>query len=267
MIYDCFTFFKEFDVLDIRLHELDEVVDRFVLIEGTHTFSGRPKPLHFAENRHRAGAFSDRIIHIVVDDLETLSDPWEREHHQRNSILRGLTECSPNDVVLISDVDEIPASEKIAQHADYEGVTVFFPRLYYYFLNCQANTTYGGTCMLPYRLLNEHALSPQDVRLGHIGELPYQVEKDCGWHFSYCGSAKSIHEKIAAYSHQEYNFPQYTNLRHILDCMAAGRDLFNRSDINFQFVPLNDSYPRYVLDHRSRFADLIHELEHTSSTS
>jgi beta-1,4-mannosyl-glycoprotein beta-1,4-N-acetylglucosaminyltransferase len=258
MIWDCFIFFREFDILGIRLHELAEVVDRFVLVEATSTFSGRPKPLYFAENRERVGQFADRIVHVAVDDLEALPGPWEREHHQRNSILRGLVECGPDDVVLISDVDEIPPAEKVAQHAGYEGVTVFFPRLYYYFLNCQANVTYGGTCMLPNRLLTQHSLAPQQVRLGHIGELPYQAERDCGWHFSYCGSAKSIREKIAAYSHQEYNLPQYTDLRHILECMAAGRDLFNRPDVEFRFVPLDDSYPRWVLERRDRFEDLLH---------
>jgi len=69
MIYDCFTFFNELDLLEIRLNVLKDVVDRFVLVEATQTFTGRPKPLYYKENAARFAAFADRIIHVVVDDF------------------------------------------------------------------------------------------------------------------------------------------------------------------------------------------------------
>ena len=67
MIYDTFLFFNEFDLLDIRLHELDAVADKFVLVEATRTHSDQPKPLYYAENRERYAAFHDKIIHVVVE--------------------------------------------------------------------------------------------------------------------------------------------------------------------------------------------------------
>ena len=69
MIYDCFTFFNELDVLEIRLHVLAEVVDRFVLVEARQTFQRGAKPLYYAENLDRFGPFADRIEHIVVDEF------------------------------------------------------------------------------------------------------------------------------------------------------------------------------------------------------
>lgn len=114
-IYDCFTFFNEFDVLDIRFNELASVVDYFVLVEATKTFRGDQKPLYFAENKDRYAAFSDRIIHIIVNDMPVpvKDNRWPLEKYQRQAIAKGLTKCALNDVILISDADEIPSAEVV----------------------------------------------------------------------------------------------------------------------------------------------------------
>src|SRR5208337_1996465 len=115
MIYDCFTFFNELELLGLRLHELAEVVDKFVLVEATKTHSNQPKPLHYQENRSRFGGFHDKIIHIIVDDLPDAKDPWVLENYQRNCIARGLVNCRPDDFLLISDLDEIPGATTVAK--------------------------------------------------------------------------------------------------------------------------------------------------------
>ena len=73
MVYDCFSFFNELDLLEIRLNVLKDVVDKFVLVEATRTHTGAEKSLYFKENEARFSAFRDRIVHIVVDDF-TLAD-------------------------------------------------------------------------------------------------------------------------------------------------------------------------------------------------
>src|SRR5271156_187621 len=108
MIYDCFTFFNELELLELRLNELAGVVVKFVLVEATKTFSNKPKPLHFQENRARFAAFENKIIHVVVEDAPDTSDAWVIERFQRNAIERGLRGCKPDDWVLVSDLDEIP---------------------------------------------------------------------------------------------------------------------------------------------------------------
>ena len=120
MIYDCFIFFNEIDLLDLRLNELDSVVDKFVIVESTETFSKKKKTLFFNENKERFSKFKDKIIHIIVDDspelTKTSSDPggrWNIEHFQRNCIERGLVDCKPEDIILVSDVDEIPRKSSI----------------------------------------------------------------------------------------------------------------------------------------------------------
>src|SRR5687767_9061046 len=123
MLFDCFTFFNELELLEIRLHELSDVVDFFVLAESHTTFSGRPKSLYYEESKRRFSDYQDRIIHVVSSDLET-DDAWAREEHQRNSLLHGLRNCLPDDIVMVSDVDEIPKREAVKRAVGLLGIRV-----------------------------------------------------------------------------------------------------------------------------------------------
>ena len=118
MVYDCFPFFNELELLELRLNELDGIVDKFVLVEATKTQTGLPKPLYFAENRARFDAFANKIIHIIVDDMPSGDGTrahWVRERLQRNSIAKGLVNCNPQDIIMVSDVDEIPNVQTLAR--------------------------------------------------------------------------------------------------------------------------------------------------------
>ncbi len=109
-IYDCFTFYNELDLLEIRLNELNEAVDYFVIVEATKTQTGITKPLYFNDNKERYISFHKKIIHIIVNDMPNikLNNSWVLENYQRNQIMRGLTNCKNNDIIFISDLDEIP---------------------------------------------------------------------------------------------------------------------------------------------------------------
>ena len=124
MIYDCITFYNELDLLEVRLHELCDVVDRFVLVEATQTFQGNPKPLFFEVHKHAFSRYADKITHIVVEfpDEAALRShlstrppnmTWAREHYQRDQISRGLTKALPDDLIIVSDVDEIISAAKL----------------------------------------------------------------------------------------------------------------------------------------------------------
>ena len=106
-LYDCFTFYNELDLLELRLAELYDTVDHFVIVESNQTFTNRPKPFLFEENRERYARWLDKIIHIKVEDMPGSDNPWDNETHQRNSIMRGLADADANDIVFISDVDEV----------------------------------------------------------------------------------------------------------------------------------------------------------------
>src|SRR5579884_2037055 len=109
MIFDAFLFFDELKILKLRLEELGDVVDRFVLVESTRTFSNRSKPLHFLDNQHLFRKYASKIRHVVVEDMpERYESAWDVEAFQRNAILRGIEGAAPDDLIIISDVDEIP---------------------------------------------------------------------------------------------------------------------------------------------------------------
>lgn len=114
-IYDCFTFFNELDLLEIRLNILNDKVDYFVLVEATKTHSSLDKELYYQNNKARFKEFAHKIIHVVVSDMPEVKNGnrWDLENFQRNAIMRGLTNCEPNDVIIISDLDEIPNLNKI----------------------------------------------------------------------------------------------------------------------------------------------------------
>ena len=139
MVYDCFQFFNELDILKLRLHIMNPVVDRFVISEATETFSGNPKPLYYEENKEMFAEFADKIIHVVVDDTPP-GYTHDRDTFQKNAVGRGLKDCTDEDIIIFSDLDEIPNPEKIKeilQNFDSTKIYHFAQRLFYCYLNME----------------------------------------------------------------------------------------------------------------------------------
>ena len=105
-IYDCFSYWDEDLLLDLRLNILDKYVDYFVIVEGNKTWQNNPKKLRVDINKF--SRFKKKIIYIPVEDMPGGDNPYKRENFQRNCILRGLNTSSDNDLIIISDLDEIP---------------------------------------------------------------------------------------------------------------------------------------------------------------
>ena len=108
MVYDCFPFFNELDILKVRLNVLSDVVDRFIIEESTVTFSGQPKELCFEQNKEMFAEFLDRITYIVVDDSPVEALTHERDYFQKNKLIQGLKDAKEDDVIIFGDLDEIP---------------------------------------------------------------------------------------------------------------------------------------------------------------
>ena len=132
-VIDCITYFNEDVVLDVRLNTLDKFVDYFVIVEGNKTWQNNSKELKFDINKYEK--FKDKIIYIKVTDLPDGRDPYLRENHQRNSILKGLINSKDQDIIIISDLDEIPNPEVINNFKTQMRYAVFKQRHFYYKLN------------------------------------------------------------------------------------------------------------------------------------
>jgi len=245
-VYDCFIFFNELEILKLRLNELYNYVDKFVIVESTRTFHNDPKPLHYLDNKIHFNEFNDKIIYIIVDDMPSATDPWVNEIHQRNSISRGLARCRDYDIILVSDVDEIPNPDVIDYYKNNHLYSIknLLQRLYYYFLNNLASSTWrlayiSSFCNIKGKDLN--SIRKRKIKKKHL-------LFDGGWHFSYMGGVEEIIKKIESFSHTEYNTDKYKDKNRLIDYLNSGKDLFDREKMKFKIVQLDETYPRYILD-------------------
>lgn len=241
-VYDCFPFFNELDVLEVRLNELDSVVDKFVIVEGTRTYTNGEKPLYFNDNKARFSKFLHKIIHVIVDDLPVEGDTWNRERHQRDCIARGLTECVDGDIIMISDTDEIPKMEVVRDYRTEQGPRKFLQQLYYYSLNNKYvnNDLWDWGRILPYKTYRENNMSPCQVRY-----TQYPPLRAGGWHFSFVGNVDFIKKKISSWAHHEFNRPEINNDENIINAIKTGKDVFGR-DMKFEVVKIDETYPKFI---------------------
>ncbi len=254
MVFDCFTFFNELEILDIRLNTLNDVVDKFVLVESNITHSGQTKPLYFDINKEKFKPYLDKIIHIVVDDMDRLKGDWTREKYQRNSIMNGLKDVAADeDIIFISDVDEIPNPRAMITKLEDE-IYGFEQRLFYFYLNYEQLSWFKwvGTRMLKYKVLKE--LSPDYLR---VGVKKYRTIKNGGWHFSYLGSIEQIRYKIQSFAHQEFNKSDI--LDRIEENIKKGQDIFGRDNYIYRIVPIDDSFPEYIIKNKNKFSLYIED--------
>lgn len=210
MIVDCFTFYNEFDVLELRLETLDGVVDRFVLCEAPFTFRGEPKPLYFAGQAERFARWRDRITVLTYPGPPD-ADPWKNEHGQRDYLIAGLAGCAPDDLILIGDVDEIPDPGLVGKRPPPGGMLVYNLMM----LRGSANRADGGgeTIFPATRALLYGDVATFGGRFSVIRLMPHPALETLigGWHFTSLGGVEVMQNKMHTYSHREYDIPYYTD--------------------------------------------------------
>ena len=254
-IIDCFTFYNELDMLEFRLNELDNVVDYFVLVECTKTFTNKGKELYFENNKSRFSKFLHKIIHIVAkDNIPQTSNAWDIEHYQRRCIDRGIKqlELSNDDLVIISDLDEIPDSNTLQnfKNKDIDGIYSLEMDLYYYNLRCKYNTTWEYSKILNYGSYNG---DPQYIRCNSNSKGNI---KNGGWHLSYFGNVEFIKNKIRNFAHQDVNNSYILNDARIIRQMQNSCDLFERNEYKPQYIDIesNTYLPK-------KYKDFLHILD------
>lgn len=210
MIYDCFTFYDELDLLELRLATLDAVVDRFVLCESPFTFRGDPKPLAFANAGDRFARWRERIIPLVYPKPAD-ANPWINEWGQRDHLIAGLANCADDDLVLIGDCDEIPDPANVALRPARGGILLHRQRYSEGYVNRITGDPWPGT----------RALAAGDVAryhsLSEVRKRPLETLEtvDGGWHFTSLGGSAVREKKIRSSSHSEVDIRYYRDLRRI----------------------------------------------------
>lgn len=277
MVIDCIPFFNELDILKLRLHILDPLVDRFVIEEATHTFSGLPKDLCFEKNREMFEEFLPKITYLVVDNSPEEISTHERDKFQKNALAKALTDASDEDVLILSDVDEIPnpaVLQELVKRFDPDKIYHLAQRNFYCYLNMEEvsgnllsitgefpgveRRMWLGTKVFAKKNIPESGIidlreiSPEDPRSIRVA--------DGGWHFGYMGSchetdvSRRVGTKVVAAAHQEYNTEDV--LAEVKDRLILGEDIFGRNAV-FQWAVVDESYPQYLLEHKSEYDYLI----------
>jgi len=245
-IYDCFTFFNEFELLELRLNTLNNIVDYFVIVEANKTQKNKDKEFNFEKNQERFKEYLNKIIYIKVEDMPEF-DPacdneWKLENYQRNCIMRGLNNSQPEDLVLISDVDEIPNPESIliAQKIEFLDTIplAFSQSLFYYYMNCRSKGRWNGSIISK----RTNISTPQKLR--NLRNLLPALNNG-GWHFSYLGGIEKILLKLD--SIVEGPVDMYTP-EHIKQCITNGLDIYGRKGAQFEyeFINIDQTFPSYT---------------------
>ncbi len=277
-IFDCFVFYNELDILEIRLHTLDPLVDHFVLVESTRTFTGQPKPLVYEEHKARFSHFHDKIIHVVIDDMpEVAESTFVREAHQRSAIGRGLEHAQGNDIIIVSDADEIPKPEALTEALKTAaGHITYFEGVYYHFkLNWRlmGRKDVMTSRMIEYRSFRDGWLV-RTTKGRRSASLPAWLEglmwhpyaawrhkaflrrrtiPDGCWHFSFMADPETIRDKLAA-----YKAPDRLKLKDLRGEAVEERIDQRRSmfDSEIAVAPLNEM-PEYIQDNVGKFKSLL----------
>ena len=294
-MYDCFMLFNEIDLLKIRLEELYDFVDYFVIVEATTKFSGERKPLYFKKHEAEFEIFKDKIIYIPVnppklnlfDKFYSLMQKkitftnllvvigflipigrWKNDVFQRNSIKRGLVDCNDEDIILVSDLDEIPNHKKfslIRRECNKDQLVCIKHAMYVNHLNGKLNNSWTGTRAIKFNNLKKYFHgNPSEIRIG----LNYAFRKrlklkpkisiieNGGWHFSYLGGIEAIMEKIKASSHTENDTKDLNNKERIKICLDKGVPVWGKSQ-KINYVKIDKTFPATIYKNRNSLKHLI----------
>lgn len=284
-VYDCFTFFNELDLLELRLETLNDYVDYFVISESDTTYSGQPKDLYYLRNKERFSKFSHKIIHQVITDTPVRGQlfkyddgtkdmyyqlvinrleasrfyewQWIREFFEKESLIRPLTFAEKDDIIILSDVDEIVKPEALMralENFNTEKAYYFEQEVFYYYLNLQKNEPWKGSMAVSFRrLLTDSYNSMRSNKTGIF--VP-----NGGWHFTFQNGKEQIRKKLEAYSHQEFNNDSVKNNidSSITNAIQSGRDLLGRPCSFTQRNIEDGTFPEYLVKHKHDiFKDMI----------
>ncbi len=205
--YDCFLYNNEIELLEIRLQLLSDVVEKFIIVWASETFTGRKKDQAFPWDNKIVSNFKDKIELIIIEKLKG-KNAWEKEWYSRNRLVEGLNDLAYDDLVMISDIDEIPRPSilnGIRTNNEMNDIKVL--GLDYYNFKFNYKLVHGTQVIWagPVICYFKDFITPQKLRdqRWHALYNPQQLIEDAGWHFSFLTASDNVTDKLASFSHQE----------------------------------------------------------------
>ena len=293
-IYDCFMYFDEDLLLDIRLNSLDKFVKKFVISEATYTHNGSKKKLKF--NIDNFKKFKDKIIYIVVEDqpenIKTLNENdseekkgeklilngMARDYFQRENLIKGITDAKNDDLILISDLDEIPDLNNLNFSKINNQIIIFEQKMFYYKLNLlYEDFNWFGTRAIK----KKNLISPQWLRNIKGKNYPkWRLDilfskkkysnlffiKNGGWHFTFLKTAEEIEKKLLNFAHHYEYQESGLNIERIKQLIDKKKVIYDHNIDQKQYkwsgkVMLrkidNKVLPEYVQSKLEKFKDWL----------
>ena len=272
-VIDCFLFHKELDILELRIEYLYDYVDKFIILESHQEFTGKPKPFYLeAELNERFKKFKNKIIYFkneiflnsyndliqynndrIISEITKLI---ENQKHFNKDILRYLIDtfqremlrypicqnCSTNDKIMISDVDEIPSRQFIQdlKFLNENQILIQKHHEFKFFIDNYSHSNWvGGTIACSLKNLLNYSFNQlrQDAKKKRIKNS--KISKSYGYHLTFFGGVKSISDKISSYAHQEFNLEII--LDNINSIIKNNDDIFLRPGENTQNIYFNEN--------------------------
>jgi hypothetical protein len=257
-IIDTTMFWKEYDILELRLAEHYDHVDQFVIVECNRTYSGMYKGFNLEKHLDRYAKWMDKINYIKVTDCPTHNDPWANEHWQRDHMNLGWKNLGPDDVILISDLDEIvrPETFEFIRNTKYDFYGLYMPAFYFKFNYVDAKPDWH------YKVWGRAYRGFQDRgnHMRYMNELPGRANiklHHAGWHFGWLGDEEFARTKIQSFSHSEINQPHIIKNLNIEKHISEGRDHFRPENVTWHTVKLDNYFPKTILDNKEKYKDFI----------
>jgi beta-1,4-mannosyl-glycoprotein beta-1,4-N-acetylglucosaminyltransferase len=265
-------------LLELRLETLWDHVDYFVISEASYTHAGKERVTEF--NIIKFKKYESKIRYIPLDARpEGPNGSWKNENFIRNNIANGLNDAKPDDLILVSDLDEIPNPKAIQLYDPSFKRADLHQRYYSYYLNnywignVDANgrlipntNVWHGTKITTYKHFIEFFKSnATSVRIykssGFLRGLKRawfkffqsQTIKDGGWHFTWVFSIENIIKKIESTAHQEFNHEEHKNTDRIIAIIQSGRDI-NKPFARYELQAVDNQFPTYLIKNQERFS-------------
>ena len=268
-VIDCITYCGEDLLLKIRFETLYNKIDKFIIIEANKYFNGNSKPKFFDHKKFYK--YLNKIEYYYIEDLPKYNGSnLEYEIFIKNQISRGLNNLDDEDIVLISDADEIPNEYLI------QALPFFLQKMFFYKFNINA---YEGlkfkdkiACTKSCKF--KFFKSFQQVREFRVKNIPWwrfdkkikrYVEKDGGWHFSFLMNSKDIRSKLSRFEHEikhlkiedEYKLKNLMNINKIENSIINLKDPYDRDHVKLKKVKIDESFPKYILENKNELNEFI----------
>ena len=293
-VFDCFMYYNEDTVLELRLNYLDQFVDYFVIVESTFDHRGQKKELNFDINKFIN--FKDKIKYFILNsqppDIEEIKtndteneksskyilNGYKRDHYQRKYLSKGIEYADTDDLIIISDIDEIPKLENINLEKVKNNLLLFNQKMCYYKFNLyQENYNWvGSRACKKKKLINPQWLrdiKPKKYPIWRLDNLfsnfkynNIKFVKDGGWHFSYLNTPELIEQKLKSYTHhREYDLNPI-GLENITKRIKNRESVYNlsidkrvnkfSSGVKLKILEDNE-LPKYLIENKEKFKDWL----------